>query len=381
MHARPTTKYGLVQRDFVCGVGQMTDLQRKRVGLGYFAALVGSVVGGYLLGGALSALWYSAEPNLGVAVYGQVLLVPVGSIAGSSAALGLFRYRAVLRTVILMLPMTIVAWVVVFGLSRIIDSLGYGWLVIIPPFVAPLSARWLALRGSPPESGRRTDRPARTPKAWPTRRILKSLLLVLAGVALLGIIVFLANLPNSDDEAPDPLGPRICECELLEEWTANLPLTPEDDRVWVHEVIVTERPVGFVIVASRYMPDAFSADSVLDAFSNAGFNHVDLIDRDDRWSASFFPGRTRRDSAWRIDFMALEWDVEVQIGVTVDGSPWGIETIDDLWDFYYKDRDAAQSAQEERQRLAIEMLRPLEDALQSMAGTRDTTPPQPLKVE
>ena len=63
---------------------------------------------------------------------------------------------------------------------------------------------------------------------------------------------------------------------------------------------------------------------------------------------------------------AIGTGLGINIGVTVDGSPWGLETVEGLWDSYQEDYEAAHAVQEQRQQHAIETLQPLKQALQTM---------------
>lgn len=78
------------------------------------------------------------------------------------------------------------------------------------------------------------------------------------------------------------------------------------------------------------------------------------------------------EGPWSVDVTSIEKGIGINIGVTIDGSPWGLETIEDVHDFYVEDHQAALAAHEERQRQAIGTLQPLQQALQAMVDTTQT---------
>jgi hypothetical protein len=45
----------------------------------------------------------------------------------------------------LSIPITVLVVFAVWGLTQIVDTMDYGWLLIIPPFIIPFLARWAAL--------------------------------------------------------------------------------------------------------------------------------------------------------------------------------------------------------------------------------------------
>lgn len=166
----------------------------------------------------------------------------------------------------------------------------------------------------------------------------------------------------------DPLGPRECECELFKEWAAALPLTPEGVHVESDEVSVAELVNGFRLGASRPELDSFVADEFIASATSTGLNHEVEVDRDDHWQVAFFPGPDQKSSRWSMRVTMTGGGVGLQVGVTVEGSPWELETIEDVWDSYSTDRDAALAAQEERQQQAIDTLRPLQTALDTLVA-------------
>lgn len=164
----------------------------------------------------------------------------------------------------------------------------------------------------------------------------------------------------------DSLGPRDCECELFKEWVGSLPITPSGDRIEADTALATERVNGFSVLGGMDEPTGFDRNTLATALTNAGFNSRVDRDRPDSWNAIFYPGASQAQSRWTIDITQTEGQVVIRVGVTVDGTPWGLETIDDLWDSYRTDREAAKQALIERQERAIDTLRVLEAALQGM---------------
>lgn len=82
----------------------------------------------------------------------------------------------------------------------------------------------------------------------------------------------------------------------------------------------------------------------------------------------FFPGEAQYQGSWFIDFSQTEEGVGFQVQVDVDSSPCGLETLDDLWNSYDDEYEAAIQAQNERQREALAILQELETALDSMVS-------------
>jgi hypothetical protein len=58
---------------------------------------------------------------------------------------------------------------------------------------------------------------------------------------------------------------------------------------------------------------------------------------EDLWSASFFPGDRFGYNPWRMTITTTDREIGIVIGVNVDGSPWGLETNDDVHNFYRED--------------------------------------------
>lgn len=152
----------------------------------------------------------------------------------------------------------------------------------------------------------------------------------------------------------------------MDDWAAQLPITSDGDSIGLDNVNTTESADGFGVAGSRDLPSGFDRDLIVETLTDAGFNM--RVNRDDEefWNATFFADAPQGRSTWTIDFTETEGRVGFQIGVIVDGSPWGLETVEDLWNSYQDDREAALRAQDERQQEAITKLQDLETALASM---------------
>lgn len=323
----------------------------------FVGALLGSIAGGYLIGGLLVRWGIQALPGF---IFGPILLIPLGSALGTTLTLAFARRHSPVLTGILMLPVTVVVWLVVVGLTRVINVMDFGWLVITPPVVAPLGARWIVIgRKEPPE-------PALPPfRDWPIRRIVRYGVLALLGITLIWFLVSWLDLGDSDPVELTPQGPRACECEQLKEWFASLVISPDGDRFRESNIRAAESPDGFVIIGSQ---SATGSDPYRfwDAFGEAGFNGTQLPTYN--WSATFFEGDIRRDSPWIVDVILLQNRIELTIRVRVDGSDWGIGSSDQLWELYVSDRQAALEVQTERQARAVDTLEPVERALAGTVG-------------
>jgi hypothetical protein len=117
------------------------------------------------------------------------------------------------------------------------------------------------------------------------------------------------------------------------------------------------------------VPESRFVQAVLDRrFGFEACDHRVDLDQPDLWTVIFFPGSNASEGPWSLDIEIFETELGIDIGVTVDGSPWGIETGDDLRDSYQDDYQAALTAQEERQQQAIETLQPLRQALQAIVN-------------
>jgi len=123
---------------------------------GYWLAFAGAIIGAFVvvtgfvsilsvmgLLGAFDQL--DGMDLLGVALYGQFLAVPIGCAIGITTALAIGRREAPILTGVLSIPCTVVVFLAVWGLTRIVDTMDYGWLIIIPPLIIPFVARWAAL--------------------------------------------------------------------------------------------------------------------------------------------------------------------------------------------------------------------------------------------
>lgn len=125
---------------------------------GYWLAFVGAIAGAFigfsgfmLLFLVVGMLTFDRLPPgsgytaLGIAIWGQFLAVVIGSAAGIAGALAIGKRAVPVLTGLLSIPATIIVFVVVYGLGQVIDTMDYGWLLIIPPFIIPFLARLTAL--------------------------------------------------------------------------------------------------------------------------------------------------------------------------------------------------------------------------------------------
>jgi hypothetical protein len=70
---------------------------------------------------------------------------PIGIALGIWAALAIFKREAPVLTGLISLAVTAVAFVAVWGLPRVVDTMDYGWLFFIPQFIVPFASHWVAL--------------------------------------------------------------------------------------------------------------------------------------------------------------------------------------------------------------------------------------------
>jgi hypothetical protein len=328
---------------------------------------MGSLAGAYVIGWLLVRWALEFQPgNILVAVLGPIVLIPVGSAGGTTFALALFGRHSPVLTGILTLPVTIAVGMVVVVLTRFIDTMDYGWLIIIPPLVAPLGARFIVLGKHPPPF---EPQPWIRPRDWSIRRITRYGIAVLLAILVTWLYIHWFNSGDTDAGEMALPGPRTCECELLTEWVEGLDISPQGDSFRASDFRITELPEGFVVVASQYVGDDVDVDYYWTVFSEAGFTGVQTLDEPDHWSATFFDGDTRRDSPWIVDVALLDSQVDMTIRVKADGSEWGITSTDQLWDLYTSNRDEALEVQRERQARAVDMLDPVERALAGIQGT------------
>lgn len=62
----------------------------------------------------------------GVAIWGQLLAVPIGCSVGIAAALAIGQREAPLLTGVLSIPITVLVVFAVWGLTQIVDTMDYG---------------------------------------------------------------------------------------------------------------------------------------------------------------------------------------------------------------------------------------------------------------
>ena len=328
----------------------------------YVAALLGSMAGGYLLGGILVRWGIQSQPgSLAFAMFGPILLIPLGSALGTMLALAVFRRHSPVLTGVLTLPVTVAVWIVVAGLTRLIDSMDYGWLMLVPPLVAPLGARFIVLGRNPAPSVRP---PPAAHRNWPTRRTLRYGISIILVVLVAWLLISRLDLVDSDLVELAPEGPRVCECEQLKEWVGSLVISPDGDTFRESGVRAAETPAGYIVIGSQYPGADNSHHYLRRVFRETGLSAIQLLDEPGHWAATFFDGDTRAGSSWIVDVTLLDYRIEMTIRVRVDGSEWGVGNTEQLWDLYVSDRQAALRAQEERQARALDNLEPVERAFE-----------------
>lgn len=195
-----------------------------------------------------------------------------------------------------------------------------------------------------------------------TRSYLKIIGLTVFGLIAAGAITVMLML----NSIRDPLGSRNCECELLKEWATMVRFIPEGSHPELDEVRVAESHMEFVIGGIGFEGVTVDRQAMIDALAAHGINHRVAVDQPDRWDVAFFPGGNALDGPWSLDVTARAAGAGITLRVVVDGSLWGLNTIEDLWDSYQEDYQSALAVQVERQEEAIRILRPLQQALESM---------------
>lgn len=340
--------------------GEGTAVAKERRWVGYLAALIGSLAGGFWLGGWLVMWLITSSPgSIAVFMFGPILLVPLGSALGVLAALVISRQHSALLTAVLTLPVTIVIWLLLTTFGQQIDVMDFGWLVIVPPLIAPLGARFIVL-------GRKTRPTAAKlasilPRTWPRKRIAVVAALIGLGVLAILLAVNLADSSDSESTAVLATGPRPCECEQLTTWVEDLSLSGTDGPVRPSRI--AELADGFVVAGGAFGGRDYDPETLWKSFERAGLEGVELIDEGDQWSATFFDGPSRADSPWIVDATLVNSYVDFRIRVRVDGGEWGIADDNEFWELYRTDRARADEIREERQTRAIEILAPVGDVL------------------
>lgn len=186
-------------------------------------------------------------------------------------------------------------------------------------------------------------------------------------VPLIGLLIVVAGFyAITYIGAEEPPEATACECDLLQSWVIGLPLTPGGDHLAVHEVTVIEGVNGFLAGGSGMQGVLIDRGALVDTLTANGFNHKTIVNRPGMWNVAFYPGAAQFDGPWSFEIISTEDAVGVRVRVTVDGSPWGLETIEDLHDLYRTEPETARTVLEERQRKAITILRSLQQALQSI---------------
>ncbi len=100
---------------------------------------------------------------------------------------------------------------------------------------------------------------------------------------------------------------------VLDEWAAQLPITPDGDTLGIDNVNTGEGANGFGVSGSRAAPTTFDRQLIEETMTAAGFNMRVDLDEDDHWNAIFFPGESQIQSPWTIDFTQTEGGVGFQV--------------------------------------------------------------------
>lgn len=187
-------------------------------------------------------------------------------------------------------------------------------------------------------------------------------LATLAGLVVVALIAwFIIVFINTRE----PEEGRVCDCALLADWTANLPLSPQGDNFNEAAITVEEGTNGFFVTARRAALGDDIVESLRRVLSSSGIG-VEVTDSSGVAAISVYPGSNRFEGPWSFSLTVAEDEIQLGIGVTVDGSLWGLERAEDLHRLYLDDPALALTAQEERQRQAIEILKPLKVAFEGM---------------
>lgn len=168
----------------------------------------------------------------------------------------------------------------------------------------------------------------------------------------------------------DPLGPRVCECELLKEWVYDLAILPGGNAINEGATVEETNDRFQIYAASAELAfDDRHKQTIIDAFRSQGLRHEVHSESDDRWSVTFYPqsstGRIEADTPWRFTVTYTK-NLSLVVDVRVDGSAYGINDLDELWQSYNDDRQAALDIQQQRQRDALSLLEPISQAADSM---------------
>jgi hypothetical protein len=192
------------------------------------------------------------------------------------------------------------------------------------------------------------------------RQRLKSTII---GVLLLGLPTSCIN---------DPYGSRDCECDLLKEWVRDLPILPGGTAI-EEGITAGETEDQFELIARGPAVDIDDQyeEAIVDAFSNQGLQHEIRSDTADEWSVVFYPQSSSDgigpDTPWRL-YMTYTTGLSLNLTVNSDGASYGIADIDELWQGYDDDRQAALAIQEQRQQEAIALLELIQTAVRSLEG-------------
>jgi hypothetical protein len=171
--------------------------------------------------------------------------------------------------------------------------------------------------------------------------------------------------------AVDPLGPRVCDCELLTEWFAELPLLPDGESI-DEGIGASETEERLDIGAGTRISDVDEEykQKIIEAFTDQGVSYEVRSDTAEDWTVAFAPetttGRVGVETPWRL-IVSTRSGLSIVIAIGSDASEYGIDDIDALWQGYEDDRESASAIQHQRQEAALDLLEPVQRAAEAFA--------------
>lgn len=174
--------------------------------------------------------------------------------------------------------------------------------------------------------------------------------------------------------AVDPLGPRECECELLTDWVADLPILPGGESI-VNGIGASETEDRFDIGARTQIHDVDEdyKQEIIEAFADQGVSYEVRSDTAEDWTVAFAPDTTTSgagaETPWRL-ILSTRFGLTLEMAVASDASDYGIEDINALWQGYEDDRSEALEIQRQRQEVALELLKPVQRAAEAFAESQ-----------
>jgi hypothetical protein len=177
------------------------------------------------------------------------------------------------------------------------------------------------------------------------------------GLAVIGLAVYLL-LPFTIGD--DYVEPPDCECELLREWVVDLAILPTEGDTTISDTF-NQFTIEYLV---ERVPenDAALRDQLLEALRIPPFR-VTTDSQPDSWNIAASPRRTDENAgfSWNVLFQSQDRFLAT-IHVGSDLSAWGI-SFDDLEALSDEEFDRLMA---ERQAEAIEVLKPLSDALRGV---------------